>query len=69
MAARDRYKSDVKCPNCGEQGTLHISEDDHLYMKKLHRAIDKVEGKFEAVMINDADANITCSVCGHQFGW
>lgn len=69
MAARDRYQTDVKCPNCGENGTLYISEDDHPYMKKLHRQIDKVEGKFEAVMTNDSDADITCNVCGHHFVW
>ncbi len=27
MAAKDRYSIRIECPECGEQGTLHLSEE------------------------------------------
>jgi hypothetical protein len=50
MAARDRYTSKITCPKCAAEGVLDISEDDYPFMKKLHRAVDKVDGKFNASM-------------------
>ncbi len=67
MAARDRYKVDVMCPACGNTGVLHLSEDDHPYMRKLHREADAITGSFTASMLNDADVQITCNECSHSF--
>lgn len=67
MAARDRYTSKIKCPKCAEEGVLHISEDDYPFMKKLHRAVDKVEGNFNAAMHGEFEIKITCKACGEGF--
>lgn len=67
MAARDRYTSKIKCPNCKEKGILHISEDDYPFMKKLHREVDKVDGKFNAAMEGAVNISIICNECGYKF--
>lgn len=67
MAARDRYTSKIECPNCHEKGILHISEDDHPYMRELHRKVDSVEGPFSATMANDENIAVYCNACGHKF--
>lgn len=67
MAARDRYKREIECPKCNEKGVLHISEDDYPFMKKLHRAVDGVDGDFSAAMQGEFDVKVTCKACGHEF--
>ncbi len=67
MASRDRYTIKIKCPKCSEEGVLHISEDDYPFMKKLNRDIDKVEGKFTAVMCGEFKIEILCKSCGESF--
>jgi len=67
MAVRDRNKLQIECPECKEKGILHISEDDHPYMKSFNRAVDIVEGKFTADMKGEHDIKITCLACGHEF--
>ena len=65
MAARDRYTSELSCPNCGNKGVLHISEDDYPFMKNLHRSVDSVEGDFVADVDRDNKVHVTCK-CGHK---
>ena len=67
MAARDRYTTDIECPNCHEKGTLHISEDDYPFMKKLHRDVDRVEGRFSAGMHDEFKIAVKCRACGNEF--
>lgn len=67
MAARDRYKYHVRCPNCGEDGVFHISEDDHPYMRKPHRSVDQIEGEFTATVKDGVDVTATCKTCGAVF--
>jgi predicted RNA-binding Zn-ribbon protein involved in translation (DUF1610 family) len=67
MAARDKYITEILCPNCGEKGALHLSEDNHPYIKKIHRAVDMVEGAFQATIQGDVKVNILCDKCGCQF--
>lgn len=65
MAARDRFTWDVTCQSCGNKGVLHISEDDHPYMKNPHRAVDSIEGEFAADVDRDNKVHVTCK-CGHK---
>lgn len=67
MAARDRYTREIECPNCHEKGTLHISEDDHPYMKKPHRDVDQVVGQFSAKMHDELKIAVQCKACGNEF--
>lgn len=65
MAARDRYTSEVTCPECGNKGILHISENDYSFMRNLRRAVDRVEGEFTAEVDRDNRIHVTCK-CGHE---
>jgi endogenous inhibitor of DNA gyrase (YacG/DUF329 family) len=67
--ARERYEVSIECPQCGQTGTLKVSENDYPFMRKLNRAVDCKEGEFDVNMINDSDANITCKKCNHNFKW
>lgn len=67
MAARDRYSVGVKCPKCGLEGTLHLSEDDHPYMSNPHRSVDRVDGDFQASVARGVDVNVECGKCGEHF--
>ena len=67
MASRDRYKRPIKCPLCGEKGTLHLSENDYDFMTKFDRNIDFIEGSFDAKMLHDTQITILCKKCGHEF--
>lgn len=69
MAARDKYTNDFECKKCGEQGTVKISEDDYPFMKKLHRAVDGVEGNIKAIMVGEFEIEITCQNCGTKESW
>lgn len=67
MAARDRYRSIIKCPNCGQNGILHISEDDHPYIRNPHREIDEIEGSFDASVYDGREIKVTCKDCNVNF--
>ena len=64
MAARDRYRSDFECVNCEEHGVICISEDDYPFMKKLHRAVDGVDGNIIAKIDGEFEIKVTCKKCG-----
>lgn len=67
--ARERYDAKIKCPSCNQERTLRVSENDYSFMKKLDRSITVANGDFEAKMINDSDALISCKSCSSEFQW
>lgn len=67
MAARDRYSYDVTCPKCGQSGVFHVSEDDHPYMRNLHRTVDKIDGDFSASVKGGAEVTAVCKMCNTSF--
>jgi phage FluMu protein Com len=67
MAARDRYSYEVKCPQCGQIGVFHVSEDDHPYMRNPHRAVDKIDGDFTASVNDGIEIRAVCSQCNSAF--
>lgn len=67
MAARDRYTYEVVCPQCGQKGRFHVSEDDHPYMRNPHRKVDDVEGQFSASVNRGVHVQATCLQCRHAF--
>ena len=67
MSARDRYKYNVQCPSCGQQGVFHASEDDHPYMTNPHRSIDSIEGAFSATVKDGVEVTATCGQCKASF--
>lgn len=69
MAARDRFTSGIECPNCGQKGVLHMSEDDHPYMRNPHREVDKIEGEFTTSVSKGVDVAVTCTKCNANFAY
>jgi len=67
MASKDRYDKKIKCPKCDEMGTLHISENDYPFMRKLGRSVDSVEGNFIVEMVDDTKIKILCGNCSEKF--
>jgi ssDNA-binding Zn-finger/Zn-ribbon topoisomerase 1 len=67
--ARERYNISTKCPKCGQEGVLRISENDYPFMRRLDRNISCVSGEFGTFMVNDFDAQITCYKCNHVYKW
>jgi len=67
MAARDRYSYDVRCPQCGQPGVFHVSEEDHPYMNNPHRSVDKIEGDFSASVKSGVEVRAVCNACSSSF--
>ena len=67
MAARDRFTSKVICPKCGQEGVLHISEDDHPYMRSPNREIDGIDGEFRASVREGIEVSVVCVKCESSF--
>lgn len=67
MAARDRFASKVVCPHCGQEGVLHLSEDDHPYIRNSHREVDEIEGEFKASVSDGVKVSVECTKCGEKF--
>lgn len=63
MAARDRYDIKFQCKECGETGTINISEDDYPFMKNPHREVDNTIGNISASMRGDFEVIVTCGNC------
>lgn len=64
MASRDRYNIDIICSSCGEKCVIGISENDYIHMSKDRRAVDYVEGNFNASMKDQNTVKISCKNCG-----
>lgn len=69
MAARDRFKVKIECPNCNQEGIFHMSEDDHPYMRNPHREVDKIDGEFTASVSKGVHVKITCLRCDSSFSY
>lgn len=67
--AREMYDVSIICPNCGQSGELMVSENDYPFMKRLARDIKCAEGEFQASMVNDKNAKISCKKCKQEFTW
>jgi hypothetical protein len=67
MAARDRYTTNITCPDCQQKGKLHLSEDDHPYMTNPHRTVDQIEGDFGAVVKDGIKVLLRCNKCNSSF--
>jgi hypothetical protein len=67
MAAKDRFPVGIKCPTCTQKGTLHLSENDYPFMRKVGREVDGVDGDFKAEMYGDLKVLIKCGKCGDDF--
>jgi predicted RNA-binding Zn-ribbon protein involved in translation (DUF1610 family) len=67
MASRDHFYYDFICPQCGENGRIHWSENDYPFMKHHDRRLEKLEGNFSGSMLDEKDALITCKSCGNKF--
>ena len=67
MAARDRYKYDVTCPQCGETAVFHVSEDDYPFMRGPKRALDLVEGNMTGWVIKEVDCWARCGAYKREF--
>ena len=67
MAARDRFTSKVICPQCGQEGVLYLSEDDHPYIRNPHREVDDIEGEFQATVSRGVEISVVCTKCGEKF--
>ena len=65
--ARETYTRGIECPNCQEKGTLHISENDYPFMRKLGREVDSVDGPFSASMHDESKIAAVCKACGTEF--
>ena len=65
MAARDQYTLEVTCPECGNKGVIHISEDDYPFMKNLNRTVDRIVGTFTAIADRNNKVPVECK-CGHK---
>lgn len=67
MAARDRYQSKIKCPKCGAEGVLHISENDYPFMNSVDKKIDSIEGNFSTRLDGPIKVIVICGKCGQEF--
>jgi Zn ribbon nucleic-acid-binding protein len=67
MAARDRFTSEIICPFCNQKGVLHLSEEDHPYMRSPDRTVDKIIGNFHTSVSNGVQVSITCKECNTKF--
>ena len=68
MAARDRYTVYLSCFNCETTGIAEVSEDDYIFMKKLHFRVDRLDSKFKVLFLGEnlAQTNFSCAICGSQ---
>ena len=67
MAARESYSYEVSCPNCGQKGRFHVSEEDHPYIRNLHRTVDEIEGNFSASVEGGQKVHAKCIDCNATF--
>lgn len=69
MAARDRFEVAIACPECKQEGRLHLSEDDHPYIRAPHREVDGVDGAFNAEATDGHKVKLTCTLCNTKFDY
>jgi hypothetical protein len=64
-AQRDNYRVDLKCPNCGRQGTVEVSEEDYPFTDNRRFSVDEVTPGFSVLNAGGAvtEMEISCSEC------
>ena len=67
MSSREEFYFFVTCLRCGNQGELNVSEDDYPFMRNPNRAVEAVDGKFSAEVIDGRNVVVTCLVCDLSF--
>lgn len=50
MAAGDKFKVEIACPQCVRNGQLNVSENDYPFMRKPNRRIDRIHGDFRSAL-------------------
>jgi len=66
MDIRERWISEISCPECGVMGTAGVSEEDHPYETgDLGRAVFFCTPGFDVVPTENSDkeSHIVCSKC------
>ena len=63
MSTREQFSYFITCIRCGNEGELHISEDDYPFMRNPNRAVEEVEGEFTAEVIDGQTVQVTCQLC------
>jgi endogenous inhibitor of DNA gyrase (YacG/DUF329 family) len=65
MAAKDRYSFPVKCPKCGLDGTIDVSENDYPFTPPETK-IESIHGNFTATQAGGTSSTIkiACGGCG-----
>ena len=67
MSTREQFSYFITCIRCGNEGELHISEDDYPFMRNPNRAVEEVEGEFTAEVIDGQTVQVTCQLCNTTF--
>ena len=52
MAARDRYKINIKCEQCNLEGEAFLSELDYPFMSSRDLEVDKIDDNFHAEVVD-----------------
>jgi hypothetical protein len=62
MAARDSYRVNLTCPNCGRSGEAQVSEDDYPFMASVRFRVDAVSEGF-ALQTEGENTSTTEFIC------
>ncbi len=65
MASRDRFSSELKCPECGKTGTVSLSQaDGYAYIHDKSTSIDHLPEGFRFVRVSGIfDLEFYCISC------
>ena len=65
MTARDRFTSNLECPECGKTGTAHLSQaDGWSYMRDRSTSVDDLPEGFRAKRVEGIpDLEFYCIAC------
>jgi hypothetical protein len=64
MGNREDLGRNLVCKGCGATGTAEYSENNYMYMKRLDRSVDRIEGPFECV--HEEQLKFRCTRCGTE---
>jgi len=66
MAARDRWRLDLECPDCGNVGSADVSEGDYPFLQDPAFSVDKLHGTFSVERLGQTalETSFRCDRCG-----
>ena len=67
MSTREHLSYFITCLRCGNEGELHVSEDDYPFIRNSNRAVEEVDGEFTAEVIAGENVLVTCLHCNLAF--